>query len=896
MKRSARDESAMERPTKQNRTKEDIPSGDCFSDGCVIKASALTARDDVPEDKHIAGQVFMLWPVINNILKLQLKSELDSLDVVFEGPGVQKLDFLTKDMVRISLKGARVETKKAATSMTLPFRLVFSKGAIVQLLASQKREKEKLVDLFQDAEERKRNKDDDWFFPSSLAHTSPVVDSPTIARMSYEAREHPQHDPFPAHLWQDFPGASMSTNVSPTVPLFQQEPRHEFVDKCISRNTEDEKYFLHKPNTGRTASCEAMSTTSLHSRNLSVSDACSANTPQSAAHVQPKEKRVKKRDTRHTRDSSNPTPVNAKDLSVSDSQIPSGKKARKRQASKLRAEVERVNNRSMTPLPPPRDPALDLDAGFYSEHGGLYTPLAGVAPGKAYSLVGVVTDVGPIKVTRTGERSKSFLLVDPSQCKEGLTVVVFVSPSDEELLPSAKPGQILLLKQVKIKEHLGRLQGTCYKDSFRWCGYDPTQGKHFYTISESSRRSSISEWNHDAFFKVAPAELEYFVKISDWWRSLQESRCDPLEVHSDSGGNVTTQIVPRTLGRRHRLVTISELKVGEFVDCVIQLLGINSHEEHHNAVVLVTDYTENKNLPHHSEVQSCPMGRRTLSVTLWDGAYNMVDDLEIHGYYLLENLRVKDTPMGYIEGTIGYQDRGIRKIGLSSTHQNFAELLFRKRKYEENPHLSELHWEKDLIQVPEPIFQGHSLEDESIAITRGAVECLHLNQKLSSIEEVLQCPVSPNKFRIRARIVEYYPRHIGNFVTVECNKCAKVLGDEYHLCPDCGDLTEGSTTMRYQFALRVADVAGTELNISVSGKEADEFLVGLCAKDARDDVEGLKMRFLPLLGHLEKWHETFDEETKNESGPWLDLCVYDWVSDATRSYKLFGCLLRAATS
>lgn len=41
----------------------------------------------------------------------------------------------------------------------------------------------------------------------------------------------------------------------------------------------------------------------------------------------------------------------------------------------------------------------------------------------------------------------------------------------------------------------------------------------------------------------------------------------------------------------------------------------------------------------------------------------------------------------------------------------------------------------------------------------------------------------------------------------------------YHLCPDCGELSESSTTVRYQFAIHVADRSG-ELNISVSDKEA----------------------------------------------------------------------------
>jgi hypothetical protein len=142
------------------------------------------------------------------------------------------------------------------------------------------------------------------------------------------------------------------------------------------------------------------------------------------------------------------------------------------------------------------------------------------------------------------------------------------------------------------------------------------------------------------------------------------------------------------------------------------------------------------------------------------------------------------------------------------------------------------------------------------------------------------------------------------------------LDDGYCLCPDCGDLSENSTTVRYQFAIQVVDESGGELNVGVSNEEAvslvtcpsclvlttrdqDKFLTGLDAKDARDDVAVLRTRLSPLLGHLDKWHEGLDEETKPEPGPWLDLCVNSWVpeiaegSETLRLYKLFGCQLRA---
>jgi hypothetical protein len=124
---------------------------------------------------------------------------------------------------------------------------------------------------------------------------------------------------------------------------------------------------------------------------------------------------------------------------------------------------------------------------------------------------------------------------------------------------------------------MGKLQGTCYKDSFQWCGYDPTEGKHFYSITGSSpstsRMLSSSQSGHDAFFKPAAAELEYFVKLADWWRALKEAKEKERSIGDSSIGNITTHIVaPRRTDRR-KLQTIAEMEHGTFVDCVVEVSG-----------------------------------------------------------------------------------------------------------------------------------------------------------------------------------------------------------------------------------------------------------------------------------------------------------------------------------
>ena len=141
-----RDECAARKPCKQTRT-ESWSSPGCFPDEIEVKANSLADSQGLDEAGHILGQVFMQWPISKQVCKIQLATESGALDLVFKGPGVEKLDFLSKDKVKIALKGGRKEVKKAGSPHTLPFKLVFPGGAIVKFLMSEKRTEEKLVDL-----------------------------------------------------------------------------------------------------------------------------------------------------------------------------------------------------------------------------------------------------------------------------------------------------------------------------------------------------------------------------------------------------------------------------------------------------------------------------------------------------------------------------------------------------------------------------------------------------------------------------------------------------------------------------------------------------------------------------------------------------------------------------
>ena len=73
--------------------------------------------------------------------------------------------------------------------------------------------------------------------------------------------------------------------------------------------------------------------------------------------------------------------------------------------------------------------------------------------------------------------------------------------------------------------------------------------------------------NHNVFFSVTAAELEYFVKISDWWRALNEAK--KCNASDDKHGNGIVHIIPEK--RLRKLAIISEFEAGVFVDCVVEV-------------------------------------------------------------------------------------------------------------------------------------------------------------------------------------------------------------------------------------------------------------------------------------------------------------------------------------
>ena len=68
-------------------------------------------------------------------------------------------------------------------------------------------------------------------------------------------------------------------------------------------------------------------------------------------------------------------------------------------------------------------------------------------------------------------------------------------------------------------------------------------------------------------------ELGYFVKISNWWRALNEAQESSIIDNSQGAGDI--HVITQRHQSHQKLAMISEIEVGVFVDCVVEVSKVS---------------------------------------------------------------------------------------------------------------------------------------------------------------------------------------------------------------------------------------------------------------------------------------------------------------------------------
>lgn len=214
-----------------------------------------------------------------------------------------------------------------------------------------------IIELPLDIEENKRRTEDEWFYPPPAVDHSPKVDPSVQVSHPFSEQNNPEYN---AHIPESTAKDKLPQDSGDNEAQLQFQHSLDRVWRGDLRSADESS--LH---------------TTLQSNEPSVSSVPAAAvllpSPQAAPKQarRRKDKRVKKRDTRHVQNStgsaaSNTTLKIGKNPIGKNAQNHPGKKLKRRAAKFTQAEAANAAIEH-PPTPPPRDPALDLVAGFHSD-------------------------------------------------------------------------------------------------------------------------------------------------------------------------------------------------------------------------------------------------------------------------------------------------------------------------------------------------------------------------------------------------------------------------------------------------------------------------------------------------------------------------------------------------
>ncbi|KAG8925840.1 hypothetical protein FRC02_009374 [Tulasnella sp. 418] len=557
--------------------------------------------------------------------------------------------------------------------------------------------------------------------------------------------------------------------------------------------------------------------------------------------------------------------------------------------------------------------AYEFIPGFECPANGKYLTLNELKPGKKASFVGIVVEQSTKSKTSSGDTKITISLVDPTLISEDrvLKVNCFGKKGREGVLPDVKAFQPLLLRSIHIKEYRGSINGVGYSGETPWVAFDPNTGQATHNNVKTTVRS-----DQGLFVKPTAAELEYFVKINEWYRSCgarqmeDASKAVDTEVDDFAGVPQTTidmseyvpagvVVEPRTSTQqttsktskkgynKRGKVLLESVKSNEFIDCDVEVLEFfHPRFDSSPSEMYVTDYTKNPDFPSH---RVGPIGR-TMRIRIWDTQKEASRYLKA-GHYQLKNVFVKVDGLGCLEGNLrGDHKDAFERLAMIN---DAAQRIIARKELLERGEDSTNDDAAQLTEVDEPILPNEAIDqiegpntpqEQIVDKTEEAVSTLvenrHSNEQCNTLSEVLNADDIPFKCRVLARVIDYQPKEFSEWIFARCTLCSEPYQKGMQACSECGDMS-GSATFSYRFALKIRDGEGTEVVLLVSGQEAVTFLSNIAPAflDNHEALGKFEKYVRPMLG---------DDTTP---GPLLDLCIAGSSSPRGTKYTLFGCQL-----
>ncbi|OJD17595.1 hypothetical protein AJ78_02346 [Emergomyces pasteurianus Ep9510] len=315
------------------------------------------------------------------------------------------------------------------------------------------------------------------------------------------------------------------------------------------------------------------------------------------------------------------------------------------------------------------------------------------------NVIGVVVDALPSKLSGGSSYVSTFTLKDNDFSfgyRNGLKIRYF--NNDESYLPAPQHGDVVLLRQIKVRPYQGAIIGLCSQADFTpWIIFSKQ------TNSNGVPQMVMRPGTRDLTSTEKSYALALMGVDSTIYSNHQTIQAQQV---ANPAPSLPPAAKPNTSNGRPKFSLIKDLSYGTFVDLVVQVVK-TFPEDYQRFLLYVCDYTQNKKLFNYALEEGGPRdgdeygyasrskrdwpgpyGKMTLQVTLWEPhSYYAKQNIKENDFVLLQNVNIKMGRMsGVMEGSL-HTDRHypekvqVIPINDSDSDEDIKQLVKRKLEY-----------------------------------------------------------------------------------------------------------------------------------------------------------------------------------------------------------------------
>ena len=481
-----------------------------------------------------------------------------------------------------------------------------------------------------------------------------------------------------------------------------------------------------------------------------------------------------------------------------------------------------------------------------------YTELNNLRQGQRLNICGIVKLFKPSFRSRGRDHCTSFVLVDPSQPEDGISVVAF--HRDEKQLPQIqRVGNIVVLRRVKINLYQNAPQAVAMYFSSHLV-FDINANDPLQPIS-TSKNASLSR-----------NEIKMIRKMRDW--VIKDDR----------------------LNSKTHLRKLEDVKPGDHFDIVGEVVSIDYLAAEKCACVSLTDgtkppfnVTQVVNIPANDE-RLKKYGDKVVTVAVYDSVAVHMSHISPGNFLYLSNVHANQryTKSSQGEDIIVVEfciHRDAENGGSYSVlPETDSDVIALKAKLE--------NIDEGRARLRVPLFQSVTINS-------------HSSRPFSTVSEILNSSQIPGKFRCDLKPVAVSIDCIEKIVKLSCPRCnvkynqpttVNNTGSDkfmnagaYCRNPRCSVelLSQNECpklVYKYAFGLKLEDSTGS-INVSVVNNQAEMFLSNLPPTNLYlnyDAREATLSRFIDLFGF-----NPFNPDVKQTATTRMDCCIFSYYRNGT---------------